>query len=92
MDREQTILGIQRDGEHQQRLGDACTAQGLNEKAATHYARAKVAREEGLILQSNVEAADPERCYEVQELLASATQYDLVKWCLTDDPDQDDEE
>lgn len=79
---------IKQDGEHQQRLGDIAHAQGLNEKAKNHYNRARVAREQGLLLQGTTEAADPERCFELQQsgLLVAADLYKLVRWEL-DDPD-----
>jgi hypothetical protein len=86
MNLQETIDAIRLDGELQQRLGDQAVKDGLNEKAATYYARAKVAREEGLLLQGNSECSDPERCYEIQELIKSADQYKLVKWGLTEPP------
>jgi hypothetical protein len=80
----QTILEIQQHGEQQQRLGDIAHQAGLNERAAIHYARAKVARDEKLLLHGNTEAGDPEYCFSVQQLLVSADLYKLVKWDLAD--------
>jgi hypothetical protein len=83
-----TIEMIKQDGEHQQRLGDLAHRDGLNEKAETYYHRAKVAREEALLLWGTTEVGDAERCFELQAngLLVSADLYKLVRWEL-DDPD-----
>lgn len=81
MDLQETVFAIAEHGKLQQRLGDMYTKEGQNEQAAKCYLRAKVAREDGLLLQSVAEVSDPLYCRSVQELLASATQYQLVKWC-----------
>jgi hypothetical protein len=80
----ETILEIAAHGEQQQRLGDLAHQSGLNEVAAKCYARAKVARDEKLLLHGNSEASDPEYCFSVQKLLSSADLYKLVKWDLSD--------
>jgi hypothetical protein len=83
-DREKTINEIAAHGEAQQRRGDAAMAAGQLELAKTCYARAKVARDEGLLLHGLAEVSSPEYSYSVQELLQSATQYELVRWDLND--------
>jgi hypothetical protein len=80
MDLAQTILEIEQLGEHMQRMGDMYHAQGLNEKAATAYLRAKVAREEKLLLWTPAEATDAQFAMDNQKLLASAELYHLVRW------------
>jgi hypothetical protein len=84
LDLETTQRSIAVRGRHEQRLGDIAFADGKLEAADTHYARAKVAREEHLFLYGDAEVSDPNYCAEVQELAASATHYKLVKWVLTD--------
>ena len=71
----------------QQRLGDQAFKDGRLQEADVHYLRAKVAREQKLLLQGPAEVSDPERCYQIQALLTSADQYNLVDWRLTsEDP------
>jgi phosphoserine phosphatase len=81
MDMQETAAAILVFGEQQQRLGDAATVAGLNERAAVYYLRAKVARDEHMLLQSVAEVSDPEFCRDHQKLIADAAQYDMVKWC-----------
>jgi hypothetical protein len=80
MDLAQTILEIEQLGEHMQRMGDMYHAQGLNEKANTCYLRAKVAREQKLLLWAPAEATDTQYAMENQKLLAAADLYHLVLW------------
>jgi hypothetical protein len=80
MDLAQCMLEIEQLGEHQQRMGDAYHAEGKNEQAATAYRRAKVAREDKLLLWTPSEAADPEFAMATQKLLAAADLYKLVRW------------
>jgi hypothetical protein len=84
LDLETTITSIAVHGKHEQRLGDIAFADGRLADADTHYARAKVARDEHLFLYGDSEVSDPNYCAEVQELAASATHYKLVKWVLSD--------
>jgi hypothetical protein len=84
-----TQLQIKQHGEQQQRLGDIAHQAGENEVAQTCYARAKIAREDGMLLHGFREAGDPNYCYSVQKLLTSADLYGLVKWELSQ-RDEDD--
>jgi hypothetical protein len=87
VDLAQTILEIEQLGEHMQRMGDTYHSQGLNEKAKTCYSRAKVAREEKLLLWTPAEATDPEFSMANQRLLASADLYHLVRWAAYTPPE-----
>jgi hypothetical protein len=89
VDRAQAILEISEHGKQQQRLGDMAHQAGQNEVADTCYARAKIAREKGLLLHGFREAADPDYCYSVQKLLTAADLYGLVQWELSQ-RDEDD--
>jgi hypothetical protein len=80
MDRQQTVLEIANWGEREQRLGDQAHKDGLNEQAATHYARAKCARDEHVLLHGIAECTDPVYCRSVQDLLISADLYELVRY------------
>jgi hypothetical protein len=89
MDLAATQTGIKAHGEQQQRLGDLAHRDGKNEEAMIYYARAKIAREDGLLLHGFREAGNPDYCYQVQKLLTSADQYGLVQWELSQ-RDEDD--
>jgi hypothetical protein len=88
-DRDETMKEIAALAISEQRRGDADQDAGLNERAAIHYARAKVASE-GYLLQGMKEVGDFSWCDQTQKLLFSAQRYELVRWQLTDDDDEED--
>jgi hypothetical protein len=79
MDYGETKTAITEHGEQQGRLGDKAKREGRNEDAAKCHARAKVARDEGLLLHGTDEASDPNYSMQHQKLIKSAHDHDLVK-------------
>jgi hypothetical protein len=84
MNLQETQAEILAQGQYEQRLGDAAFAAGQIEQSQTHYARAKCAREQGLLWWTNAEVSDPNYAMEHQALLAAADHYRLVRWGVED--------